>query len=1239
MRMTSPRWPAARSNIRPTSSCLVAITVFARLSGALTFTPVPNPNFDMSALGQVGLAGDFGGISFYEFKGQTERPFSSNGSERLMTRLPNGVFIDLLSADASIMDMCAFQDRVILGGNFTSVDGKQSPGAASFNPTTSEVVPLSGLSGQVNSLLCDADSETVYVGGSFRADDSFNAITWNPSSGWKSLPFAGFNGPVASIAKASNGNIIFGGSFTGLGNASTPTIPNAQTVPLNSASISVYQGATTGASSDPKNVICNAGGAQAKSWLLEDNVPGNWAADFGFGFRPTVLRLRNTRQEGRGTRTWMFTARPNNGIMNFTYIDPSDGKNISCTNECPLSNDPNVEFQDFHFVNDISMNAFRIDISGWYGNGGGLDSIELFQDDVYTFAINDFNEPPCANSTTPSDSTNVGPWTVTPSQQSSSQYLSAVLSKPIASDAASVVFHPDITESGDYNIKIYTPGCLGDGTCARRGQVEVFGTLNSTSGKQHLNQGLPIYQTNEYDKYDQIFIGNVEISDSFRPSVTLSPVAGQSLSSDDMVMVAQKIGVEPMNSSSGLNGLFEYDPKKAAVDASDFNSSAFNKLGSTFDSKIAVSSLIAANKVTYIGGNFTSTTVNNIVALDAEGQTKPLDGGLNGPIKTMYESDGQIIVGGAFSNTQKGGATGLSHVAMYDEEKNTWTALGAGVDGIVMSVAPIALNLTGNGTEEAIALTGDFLRILAFGDNKEITATGFAVWVKSQGNWLQNLDMPIPLLDGQLATSLLNAPNNTELYAGSISSQALKAYGVVSTNGGLGNFPIKITPPAPPFNSAKSTLSRRASPINDTEAVSGVVAGAFDTHNKRNVTVLAGHFIAEASDGSTINNLALIDRKNSDSVTGLGTELPPSSVFLALAIQGDSAFAGGRVNGTIDSSRVNGLISYNIASGSLDDTQPPALAGSDSESDVVVSSIAVRPDSSDLFIGGSFKTAGSLPCPAVCMLDIGENQWSRPGIELDGIAHTLLWESDSKLHVGGQLRMNDSDVFLATWDNDKGTWSVFEDASSLPGPVDILTPANKDRDQLWAAGTQPDGTVYLMKYDSNWTSASIKFEPSTVITSLQMFSLTENHEKSTLIDENQALLLTGSINIPGFGTASGAIYNGTTLEPYVLTSSMNTTTGAGSLSKIFVEKENFLNNTSKHGLAVGFIVLIALAVSLGLTLLIVVAGLALDRYRKKRDGYVPAPTSMIDRGSGMQRVPPHELLDSLGRGRPGAPHV
>jgi hypothetical protein len=70
-----------------------------------------------------------------------------------------------------------------------------------------------------------------------------------------------------------------------------------------------------------------------------------------------------------------------------------------------------------------------------------------------------------------------------------------------------------------------------------------------------------------------------------------------------------------------------------------------------------------------------------------------------------------------------------------------------------------------------------------------------------------------------------------------------------------------------------------------------------------------------------------------------------------------------------------------------------------------------------------------------------------------------------------------------------------------------------------------------------------------------------------------------------------------------------------------------------------FIVLIGLAISLGIILLIVAAGVLLDRFRKKRDGYAPAPTSMQDRGTGMSRIPPQELFEGLNRTRSGAPHV
>ncbi|KAI0382060.1 cortical protein marker for cell polarity-domain-containing protein [Hypomontagnella monticulosa] len=1220
------------------SQWLLTLASLASVSQAITFNPIPDANLDTSRLGRVGIAGDFDGISLYQFEGQTETPFNTNGSGQLLTRLPNGVFISLLEADASIQTMCMFQGQVMLGGNFTSLGGTQSPGIATFDPNTSEITPLANLSGQVNSLLCDDSAGKVYVGGSFRAADSTNAITWLASKTWASLPFAGFNGPVNSITKAPSGHIIFGGSFTGLGNTSTPNTPDSQVINLSTATIEADQTTSAPGFDDPKNIVCKTGGVDGagNTWLLQDNTPGTWRATFNFGFEPTKLRIWNTHQDGRGTRTWRYLAQPINGIMNFTYIDPGTGQNRSCTSECPLSNDPSVKFQDFYFVNVIGMNAFRFEISAWYGNGGGLAGLELFQDDIFAFAINDFNEPSCANTTTPSNTTVTGPWTVTPSGQSNSQYLSAQLSKPVASDAASVTFYPDIRESGDYIIKLYTPGCRQDNTCLRRGQISVSGTLTASGTNRTMDPKI-LYQTNEFDKYDQLYIGSIDASSSsFRPSITMTPVPDQeqSIPADDFVMVAQRVGFELMNSTGGLNGLFEYDPSRTTVDAADVSSSAFVKLSTSFSNNSAVTSLVSTSDRTFVGGNFTSDDVRNIVAIDNNGKTVALDGGLNGEVLSMYLSGDTLFVGGSFNNTRDGSTSGLANVAVFDDASNKWTTLGAGVNGAVRSIVPTTLNLSNNTPEDVITLTGDFTQLLPFGDNPIAEVTGFAVWVKSQNNWLQNLNAPIPLLDGLLSTSLKVSDNET-LYAGSISSQVLRAYGAATVSNGFGNFPIKIQAPASQSSNSTNGPSKRASPANGTESIAGVVTGAFyeDDDKSRNITILGGHFIANASNGSAIYNLAFIDGADSNSVTGLGGNISEESTFLALAVQDDNLFAGGRVNGTAQGSAVNGLISYSLATKSFN-PQPPALAGDD----VVVTSVNVRPNSGDVYVGGSFDRAGSLPCPSVCLFNTGSSQWNRPGFELGGDVKCMLWASDSVLVAGGNLTINNTAAFLTSYDTSSSRWSLFSGAEALPGPVNALTPASSDRSQVWVAGTEPNGSTYLMKYDgSSWTSAGVTFDQGTVISSLQMFTVTQAHDSSDLIASDQILLMTGSIAIPGFGsTASSAIFNGTTLQPFALTSNTNGMTG--SISRIFVQTEAFFSSPA-GGMPLVFVALIGLAISLGLMVLIVLAGLALDRYRKKREGYIPAPTSMFDRGSGMQRIPPHELLQSLNQGRSGAPQV
>lgn len=377
-----------KPTFRLSQLCSLA-TCLLTVASALDFKSVPQPPLNFDGLGKVALAGDFDAISIYSFEGE-QLGLTKNGSDSVLVQLPNGRFTALATADANIEAMCTLEMKdgtiagIVVGGNFTSLGGVEANGVALINPSDGKVTPMTGLQGKVNALLCDKDSELVYVGGEFTGENSSNALTWSTKSNWANLPFQGFNKPVKTITKSDNGTIIFGGLFDGLGNVTAPTSSYLQTINLQSAVITTEQTTGRDGFNDPRSIICNSGQDGAGStWLVEDGQLGSWTADFRFFFRPNKIRLRNTHFEGRGIAEFRFTAFPIGGIMNLTYVDPADNTKKFCDARCPLSNDPKVEFQDFEFVNVIGMNSFRVDISRFYGDGAGLAGIELFEDGIY----------------------------------------------------------------------------------------------------------------------------------------------------------------------------------------------------------------------------------------------------------------------------------------------------------------------------------------------------------------------------------------------------------------------------------------------------------------------------------------------------------------------------------------------------------------------------------------------------------------------------------------------------------------------------------------------------------------------------------------------------------------------------------------------------------------------------------------------------------------------------------------
>jgi hypothetical protein len=353
---------------------------------------------------------------------------------------------------------------------------------------------------------------------------------------------------------------------------------------------------------------------------------------------------------------------------------------------------------------------------------------------------------------------------------------------------------------------------------------------------------------------------------------------------------------------------------------------------------------------------------------------------------------------------------------------------------------------------------------------------------------------------------------------------------------------------------------------------------------------------------------------------------------MALATNDDVLWIGGALSGTANSASINGLLSYNLKTKTTP-IQPPALAGDD----VVVSAISIRESTGDIYVAGSFDHAGSLDCPGLCVFTAAAAQWNRPGT-ISGTVNTIAWQSPDYLIAGGALVVAGNKTALATYDAKSQVWKEFDGGSSIPGAITALTPASKDASQFWVSGVATNGSAFLMKYDGEkWSSIGYTLGSKSEIRGIQILPLSEDHSSTDLVPSNHALLLTGSLNLPSFGNASAVLFNGTTFQPYALTSTSDKR--SGSISKIFSQQQNVFEDGKKH-LALGLIVLIGLAIALALIFFLVVAGIIAERIRRKREGYVPAPTNMFDKTSQMSRLPPEQIFGTLGKNRgSGAPAI
>ena len=128
--------------------------------------------------------------------------------------------------------------------------------------------------------------------------------------------------------------------------------------------------------------------------------------------------------------------------------------------------------------------------------------------------------------------------TVTPSRLSTSDYLSVNAPQNANPAQYFVSFGFVGAQEGNYSIVVYTPGCIQDDTCSTRGMVNVSINVINEGGDSSPEYSTDLSQTNDYDKYDHIYMGAFNKSEgNWVPTVRIAPRRD----SPDILIVAQKV--------------------------------------------------------------------------------------------------------------------------------------------------------------------------------------------------------------------------------------------------------------------------------------------------------------------------------------------------------------------------------------------------------------------------------------------------------------------------------------------------------------------------------------------------------------------------------------------------------------------------------------------------------------------------------------------------------------------------
>ncbi|KAL9548227.1 hypothetical protein MBANPS3_005789 [Mucor bainieri] len=1111
-------------------------------------------------IGQLGFAGNYAGISNANSALQFES--LAPDTHHLIQQKADGHFEKIAAFSGNITSFCTLENDIYFGGYFETVNETLFNHIVRYSTQSNQFQALGqGVNGSVYSLYCDDVDQIVYVGGNFTA----HAIQWDiRASQWTPVPWKGFNGPVYTITKNKQYNsLLFGGRFDATGDGQFFNSNTSQLIPLSSpTSISSGNGARFGTFNDPSSIVCpskpSPESTTGNPWYLQDGVPGYWDANFINPVQPTVFRLANTHTD-RGTVSFNILALGLNEYYNLSYVDPITQQTTQCSTECILSNDT---YQDFTVLDPMTSSGVRININSWYGRGGGLGYVQIFQSDISVNPhLNTDAHSQCNPSASSTQTTVIGNWQDVYVYGYYQTVLQANLPySELATSNLALIYEPNIPAQGQYEIYATTPGCVGSSNCFQRTQVEY--TLQLSPG---VVSTVVSDQNTFSDRRTLLYSGFISpVSSVFRPSITLKPATNATKPDGDNVSImADTIEFVRNVTAPPLVSILEYTP--SLNNATDNTTVAWKPLNQQLPLGSTVYSIDASNgDVLYIGGQFTSSTnttttgYQNIVSYSkALGQLLPLQNttmaGLNGKVSKLLlhaTSKGPIwdcvtnisnqelnnnisllalFVGGEFNTTTS------PNVAQFDTAQKTWSSMGNGVDGPVE-------NLILSPNNETLTVSGSF-RYRFTPDPK--LSMGNAVWDINKKSWIERESFIV----GSMTTDITQ--QQQRYVAGALlGAQTYRADLVTSNH----------------LSTASSVVLNQSSVIT-----AGVTWMNNQTNPRTPVTIIAAY-----NRQNTTTTVSMYDNRVWTLVDVFQGQVKSLAAFE------NKLLVGGQFQPT--QNRSASLAMYDLGNqnkilplgGPLDTNGNPGT----------VNTIKIHPDGKRIVIGGQFSRVGSFDCDAVCVMDPNVRQWNALALGLSGTIYDIVTypgQEGQKLTAIGNLQIQSNPTNFATLFNADTFWTATSQSTSNPLPGVPTTAVNGLESDILVAGQNSSSAGYFVGTvnDGQFTSHAANLGAGTNISQLLLVPVTNtSSEQRFPSGTTNMLLAVGHLNINQFGNASAALYDGSTWYPYLLTTQLNGDPGL-IYQAIHTTDFNGIKKARKY-LSVAAVILISIAISTGI---------------------------------------------------------